>query len=212
MVRAQCSNSTLVSKVKVLERAFENNSAVEFQMYDAAPAAPPVPLPYFVMPDGNTASSENAVSLYLARKGAPGMVAGEAVQSEEVEAILDMLPAVAKASKATTKAKDEEVCAAIACTLQGPAAQAMQWLLSSCAARALLVCRDVHRHLHTLCRTALHCTAVHRTALHRTAPQRPVLSLCNVLCSDYGAQIASSSMFARFKIRILLMRLNSLQA
>lgn len=111
VVRAQCSSSTLVTKVKVLERAFENDSAVEFQMYDAAPAAPPVPLPYFVMPDGATASDEKAVALYLARNGAPGMAAGDTVQSEAVEAVLDALPAVARAIKAATKAKDEEVLA-----------------------------------------------------------------------------------------------------
>ena len=109
LVKAQCSASTLVTKVKLVERCFENDSTVEFHMHDAAPSAPPAPLPYFVKPEGDIVSDESALVRYMADLGAPGLAKGDGVHAEALASALDSTPTLSKAAKLATKSKDEEV-------------------------------------------------------------------------------------------------------
>lgn len=106
LVRAQCSNSSLVTIVKLVERCFSDGFTVRFEMYDAAPAGPPAPLPYFKKPDGTVVSDEIELGKYLASEGAPSLLEGDAAV---MDSLLADSGALAKPVKTATKSKTAEV-------------------------------------------------------------------------------------------------------
>lgn len=106
LVRAQCSNSSLVTIVKLIERHFGDGFTVRFEMYDAAPASPPAPLPYFVKADGSVLSDEVEVGKYLSSEGAPSLLEGEVAA---MDSMLAESGTLAKPVKAATKSKTAEV-------------------------------------------------------------------------------------------------------
>lgn len=109
LVKAQCSASTLVTKVKLVERCFENDSTVEFHMHDAAPADAPAPLPYFVKPQGDLVSDDSALARYMADLGAPGLTQGDGLDADALASVLGSTLSLNKAAKVATKSKGEEV-------------------------------------------------------------------------------------------------------
>lgn len=104
-MKSQCHASTLVTKVKLVERSFKDGVTVRFEMYDLAPSDPPAPLPYFVKPDGSVISDELELSKYLAAEGSPAL----AVPSES-ESLVSSEAEVNKAIKTAVKSKNTEVC------------------------------------------------------------------------------------------------------
>jgi hypothetical protein len=117
LVKAQCSASSLVTKVKLIERCFDDGVEVEFYMYDAAPSAPPAPLPYFVNPDESIVSAENDLALHLATAGATRLIPGNDHEARISELLTTVSPGVSKAVKAAAKSKTPEVRRALAtCT------------------------------------------------------------------------------------------------
>lgn len=93
LIKAQCSTSTLVTKIKIVERYFADGVTVEFHMHDVAPAAPPAPLPYFAN-GSDVLSDENAVAKYLAENGAQKLSSGDNILPGAIEAVIQESPAV----------------------------------------------------------------------------------------------------------------------
>lgn len=129
VVKAQCSASSFVTKVKLVERCFDGDATVRFEMYDAAPAAPPTQLPYFVDGADKVQTDENGVVRGLGEQGAAKLVSGDGVDTAAVDAVLASSADVSKAVKAATKSKTEQVrrrgamaraAWAIRCAQQGP--------------------------------------------------------------------------------------------
>jgi hypothetical protein len=108
LIKAQCSTSTLVTKVKIVERCFDDGVTVEFHMHDIAPAAPPAPLPYFAN-GSDVFSDENAVVKYLVENGAQKLWSGDKILPAAIEAVILESPAVNQAVKLATKSKTLEV-------------------------------------------------------------------------------------------------------
>lgn len=106
LVRAQCTNSSLVTIVKVVERCFSDGFTVRFEMYDAAPASPPAPLPYFNKPDGTLITDEIELGKYLAGEGCASLLDGDAAAMASLFAESN---ALAKPVKIATKSKTAEV-------------------------------------------------------------------------------------------------------
>ena len=109
-MKAQCSASAFVTKVKLVERCFDGDATVKFEMYEVAPAAPPTQLPYFVDAEGTVQPDENGVVHLLAERAATGLVSGEGVDAGAVEAAIAPSADVSKAVKAAAKSKTEQVC------------------------------------------------------------------------------------------------------
>lgn len=108
LFKGQCATSTLVAKVKLVERSFVGDATVEFQMYDAAPPPPAPQLPYFT--HGEVVDSEeNSIARYLAEKGAPQLIEGDGVALDALTTALGASAAVNKAVKAATKSKTAQV-------------------------------------------------------------------------------------------------------
>ena len=135
LVKAQCSASTLVTKVKLVERCFENDSTVEFHMHDAAPADAAAPLPYFVKPEGDLVSDESALARYMADKGAPGLTQQDGVDADLLASALQTTLSLNKAAKVATKSKGEEVRAVAQIAVCQPGSL---WCAS---ARSLFACQ-----------------------------------------------------------------------
>lgn len=108
LIKAQCSTSTLVTKVKLVERCFSSEATVNFQMYDAAPPPPAPQLPYFTCDDG-VVTDENAAAQKLADGGARQLLQGEGLCADALAAVLSASPTVNKAVKCAIKSKTEEV-------------------------------------------------------------------------------------------------------
>jgi hypothetical protein len=109
LVKAQCGASTLVAKVKLVERCFEKDCSVEFHMHDTAPSDPPAPLPYFVKPSGEIETDEKDLARYLAKEGAPELTRGQNIQLDALTTVLERSAPLNKAVKAAVKSKDAEV-------------------------------------------------------------------------------------------------------
>jgi hypothetical protein len=111
LVKAQCSGSPFVTKVKLVERTFDGDASVRFEMYDAAPTAPPATLPYLVKStDSKVVTDENEAICFLAESGAPKILTGEGIKNDAVADVLSTAPAVGKAVKLAVKSKTEAVC------------------------------------------------------------------------------------------------------
>lgn len=109
LVKSQCHASSLVTKVKLVERCFKDGVSVRFEMYELAPTDAPAPLPYFVKPDGTIVTDELDVSKYLAAEGSPTLV--PTVAGSDSDSLLTSEADVNKAIKAACKSKTAEVCA-----------------------------------------------------------------------------------------------------
>ena len=107
LVKSQCHASSLVTKVKLVERCFQEGVSVRFEMYECAPSDAPTPLPYFVKPDGTIVTDELELSKYLAAEGSPVLVPAEA--SAESDNLLSSEVDVNKTIKAACKSKTAEV-------------------------------------------------------------------------------------------------------
>lgn len=110
LVRAQCGSSSLVTTVKLIERSFGDGFTVRFEMYDAAPASPPAPLPYFMKPDNTVVTDELELGKYLCSQGAPSLMEGDAAV---IDASVADCSALAKPVKTATKSKTAEVCPSV---------------------------------------------------------------------------------------------------
>ena len=108
LVKSQCHASSLVTKVKLVERCFKDGVSVRFEMYECAPADAPAQLPYFVKPDGTIVIEELVLSKYLAAEGSPALVPAEA--SAVSDSLLSSEVHVNKAIKTACKSKTAEVC------------------------------------------------------------------------------------------------------
>lgn len=109
LVKAQCQNSTFVTKVKVVERCFADGFTVEFNMHDVAPSEGP-PLPYFAV-DGTVMPDENEVVLMLAKSGAPSLMGDASVDSAKLESAIAASLEIVKMVKAAVKSKNEQAMA-----------------------------------------------------------------------------------------------------
>lgn len=110
LVKAQCSNSTLVAKIKLVEQCFVDDATVNFVMYETAPKPGDGPiLPYFAA-EGQVFDTDNAVVAYLAREGAPHLLEGGNVDPAAITSAVDVCQSsVVKAVKTATKSKNAEV-------------------------------------------------------------------------------------------------------
>lgn len=110
LVKAQCSNSSLVTKIKLVERSFVGDASVNFVMYETAPKPGDGPvLPYFAA-EGQDFGTDNAVAEYLAREGAPHLLEGGNVDAAAISLSVDLCQsAIVKAIKTATKSKNAEV-------------------------------------------------------------------------------------------------------
>lgn len=106
LVRAQCGSSSLVTIVKLIERSFSDGFTVRFEMYDAAPASPPAPLPYFIKTDGSVLSDEIELGKYLSSGVVPSLLEGDATA---MDSLLAESGTLTKPVKAATKSKTAEV-------------------------------------------------------------------------------------------------------
>ena len=118
LVKAQCGASTLVTKVKLVERCFKGDHTVQFHMHESAPSAPPAPLPYFETSEGEVLTEEKDVARHLAKHGAGDLIRGANVQLDALPTVLDHSATVNKAVKTATKSKDAEMrsCTCFSCT------------------------------------------------------------------------------------------------
>jgi hypothetical protein len=104
LVKSQCHASTLVTKVKLVERCFGEGATVRFEMYDVAPSDAPSPLPYFQKPDGTIVTDELALSQYLAAEGSQSLRS----TAENVVVVSDNAE-LSKNVKTACKSKNAEV-------------------------------------------------------------------------------------------------------
>jgi hypothetical protein len=107
LVTSQCHASSLVTKVKLVERCFKDGVSVRFEMYELAPTDAPAPLPYFVKPDGTIVTDELELSKYLAAEGSPALAPTEG--SADRDSLLSSEVEVNKTIKAACKSKTPEV-------------------------------------------------------------------------------------------------------
>lgn len=107
-MKSQCHASSLVTKVKLVERCFQDGVSVRFEMYELAPTDAPAPLPYFVKPDGTIVTDELELSKYLAVEGSPALFPAES--SGDSDTLLTSEVDVNKSIKAACKSKTAEVC------------------------------------------------------------------------------------------------------
>jgi hypothetical protein len=108
LIKSQCGSSTLVIKVKLVERCFVNGFTVKFEMYDSAPTG--TQLPYFSKPDGSVINDEIDLAQYLSTSGAAPLSNAGSVDAAALQTVLDGSPEVGKTVKTATKSKTEEVC------------------------------------------------------------------------------------------------------
>lgn len=92
--------------MKLIERCFSDGCTVRFQMYDAAPASPPAPLPYFEKPDDTVILDEIELGRYLAAGGCPSLLDGD---SAAMDVLFADVSSLGKPVKAATKSKTAEV-------------------------------------------------------------------------------------------------------
>jgi hypothetical protein len=115
VIKGQCS-SPFVTKVKLVERTFDGDASVRFQMYAVAPTTLPAPLPHFVRgSDSELVTDEYELAYFLAESGAQTIMSGDGIQIDAVTNVLSTGPSVSKAVKLAAKSKTEEVRCLLRC-------------------------------------------------------------------------------------------------